>query len=107
MTHSKTYVGLHYPPPLQPRAHVSSRLQQFELHPPDIFVLLWPKEIRQKDYRIDGGERNADFPVNDAYRSQIKHKVKRKNNPEPYYATDEPETGSKNLIPQCMFGCLY
>jgi predicted AAA+ superfamily ATPase len=62
----------------------------------------------QKDNRVNGSDRNADFLVNGACHFQIADNGKRtKNQPAFYYAVGRPETGDDHVIPLWLFGCLY
>jgi predicted AAA+ superfamily ATPase len=60
-----------------------------------------------KDNPVCESTKNADFLVSDTYHFRVESHVKSRNNPAFHYATDRIETGSENVIPLWLFGCLY
>ena len=64
--------------------------------------------ILHKDNRLNKGERNAQFLVNQKYNFRIEgENIRRRANPDLYYAVDMIETGYENKIPLWLFGFLY
>lgn len=61
-----------------------------------------------KDNRLNKGERGAQFLVNRTYNFRIEgENLRRRINPDLYYAIDRAETGNDNKIPLWLFGFLY
>lgn len=61
-----------------------------------------------KDNRLNKGERNANFLVNQQYSFKIEgEKIRGKNNPDLFYTLDTTEIGQENKIPLWLFGFLY
>ena len=60
-----------------------------------------------KDYKINVGEKIAQFSVNSNYHFNVGDRIKGKFNPDVYYAIDGIESGERKVIPLWLFGFLY
>jgi predicted AAA+ superfamily ATPase len=63
--------------------------------------------LLHKDHKLNIGDRNAHFMVDEEYAFRIEESLRGRNNPDMYYAIGKMETGHDNLIPLWLFGFLY
>lgn len=60
-----------------------------------------------KDHKINLGDRNAQFLVNEQYLFNVGNRIRGKFDPDIYYAIDGIESGERKVIPLWLFGFLY
>lgn len=63
--------------------------------------------ILHKDNKLNLGTKNAHFLVERKYQFKVEEKKKAKINPDLYYAVENVEIGTENIIPLWLFGFLY
>lgn len=60
-----------------------------------------------KNYKVNIGEKNSQFSVNNIYNFNVGDKIRGKFNPDAYYVIDGIECGERKVIPLWLFGFLY
>jgi len=60
-----------------------------------------------KDYKVNAGNRNAQFLINGQYSFSVGERIRGKFNPDCYYAISGIEAGERKVIPFWLFGFLY
>jgi predicted AAA+ superfamily ATPase len=60
-----------------------------------------------KDHKVNSGDRDCHFLVDEKYRFTVGEQIQGKFDPERYYVIDGIESGDRKVIPLWLFGFLY